>query len=236
MEKKLQILKENTTGFGILIENNNPEAVLKRVINESGKDGNLFKISGIMAQGDKLNRNGRNYPYETVLYPACERFRKETVEGAGGAVAELEHPDSLEINVERACARISKIWYDKPNVMCEAIVLDYGFGLLVQSFYNAGFQKYSCSTRGTGTVQKNNNVSTDFYLYTTDFVYNPSAPDANLYHMANEASELIYRENLLTEQELESFQKIFKKLNPKDRAKNFELYNKVMNTIKYGKR
>lgn len=227
---KLQILKENQIGRGILIENNNPETFFKRTLNESNYGG-LFKVSGIIAQGDKINKNERDYPYDEVLYPAFEIFRKELVE-RNMADCALEYPDHLDFDWDRTVARLSKIWYERPNIYGEAIVLDEGLGKLVQSFYRAGFDSVGCSTRGTGEVGRDKKVK-GYAVHKVDFVWNQSAPDARLYYMTNEASELIYNEHLLTEQELESFTKMFKKLNPNDRSKHLDLYNKMVYKMNY---
>ena len=231
-KNNIQRLNENQQGYGLLIESNNPNTILKRVLNESSSDG-LFKVSGIMCQGDIKNRNGRIYPFNKVLLPEVNRFIAEEVNN-GKAASELNHPDSLDINMERVCARITKMWPEGTNILGEAVVVDYGLGLLVQSLYNAGFT-IGNSTRGTGTVKKDNTVDEDFRLYAVDIVWAQSAPDAVLYHSVNESADLIIKENILTEQELESFRNMIKKLNPSDRKKSYELYNKFINKIYYKK-
>lgn len=229
---KIQMLNENQQGFGLLVESNNPNTLLKRVLNESSSDGQ-FKISGIMCQGDIKNRNGRIYPFFKVLLPEVNRFIAETI-NTNKAAMELNHPDNLEISPERICARITKMWPEGTNIYGEAVVMNYGLGSLVQELYRAGFE-IGNSTRGTGTVKKDNSVDEDFRLYAVDIVWAQSAPDAVLYHGVNESADLIIKENLLTEQELESFRNMIKKLNPSDRKKSYELYNKFINKIYYKK-
>lgn len=233
MEKKLQILKENTTGFGILIENSNVACTVKKVLNEA-TNATDYTITGIYMQGDLINRNGRDYPFLKVMKPEVERYIREVI-NVGDAGMEFEHPDDLSLNGERVCGVVKKLWFDGSNVLGESAITNYGYGLLVRSLLDAQL-RIGVSSRATGTVGSDNKVKNDFRLYYIDTVVSPSGINCYVDHVVNEAQEIVISQNLLTEQELESFQKIFKKLNPKDRAKNLELYNKVMNTIKYGKR
>jgi len=225
---KIQLLKENATGFGILIENSNSVCTVRKVLNEASSTTD-FIINGIYMQGDIKNRNGRMYPFFKVLLPEVQRYITEVVNMKKSGM-ELNHPDSLELNLERTCGRTRKLWPEGNNIYGESVIGNYGVGALVQDLFNLGFE-IGVSSRGTGTVKKNNEVDTDFRLYYVDVVFQPSAPDAIVYHAVNESANTLITENLLTEQELDIFKKSIKNLNPRDRKKSFDLYNKLIGKI-----
>lgn len=225
----MQILKENQNGFGIIAEGFNSTCIIKRKLSEGIEQSKNFIISGIMAQGDIKNRNGRVYPFYKIMKPEVDRFIKEEVEGRKAAM-ELNHPDSLDLNVERICARTTKLWYEGSNVVGEAIVGNEGLGKFVQDLFHMGFE-IGASTRGTGTVS-NGIVESDFRLYFIDIVFNPSAHQAIMNQGVREAQETLIKESLLTEQELEHFSKALKRMNPADRLESFKLYNKFIKAIK----
>jgi len=221
----LGILKPHTAGKGILIENSNSNCIVKKVLNEStGK--NDYNFSGIYMQGDVENRNGRIYPFYDVLLPETQRYIREVVD-KNKAGMELNHPDELILNPERTAARIKKLWPDGTNIMGESVIVNYGLGLLVKEMFEAGFS-WGVSSRATGTVKKDKKVDNDLSLAEIDIVFDQSAPDAIVYHMTNESANTVIKEKLLTEQELDEFTKIFKKLSPKDRSKHINLYNTII--------
>lgn len=225
----MKILRENENGTGIIIEGFNSNCIMSRKLTESIEDSKKFFISGIMAQGDIQNRNGRIYPFFKVLKPEFERYIKETVEPRKAAM-ELNHPDTLDLNIERICARTTKLWYEGSNVVGEAIVGNKKLGAFVQDLFWMGFE-IGASTRGTGTVNERY-VDSDFRLYYIDIVFNPSAYQAIMHQGIKENQETLIREGLLTEQELEFYLKTLKKLNPEDRISGYKLYCKFINTIK----
>jgi len=225
----MQILRENQSGNGILIEGFNSNCVMSKKIVEGIEQSKKFIISGIMAQGDIKNRNGRIYPFFRVLKPEFERYINEVVL-ARKAAMEFNHPDTLDLNNERICARTTKLWFEGANVVGEAIVGNEKLGAFVQDLFWMGFE-IGASTRGTGTVNESI-VESDFRLYFIDIVFNPSAHQAIMHQGIRESQETLIREGLLTEQELEWYLKSLRKLNPADRMEGFKLYNKFMNTIK----
>ncbi len=222
---KIQILKENQQGFGLLTEQSNSVCTVKKVLNESGGYTD-FTISGIFMQGDVQNRNGRIYPFMTVLLPEVKRYISEVV-NMNKAGMELNHPDSLELDLERTCGRTKRLWWEGTNVYGESVIGNHGVGALVQDLFNMGFE-IGVSSRGTGTVGNDKKVQEDFRLYYIDVVFSPSAPDAIVHTITNESADLIYREGLLTEQEIEQFKNALKYVKPKDRV---NLYNKIINKI-----
>ena len=76
------------------------------LVKESGSDGStIFKLSGIFAQAETENNNGRKY-YLDEMVSECNKFQE--VINAHRALGELEHPDDININPDRVCCRITK--------------------------------------------------------------------------------------------------------------------------------
>ena len=94
---------------------------------------------------------------------------------------ELEHPDNIEINPERSCARILNLTEDKHQWIGEAVVLcsDEKFGVKgtptgdVLAGIAAYGTKFGVSSRAMGDVSKDG-VVTNLHLVTCDVVMNPS--------------------------------------------------------------
>jgi len=221
----IKILNENQIGYGLLTENSNNACTVSKVLNESSGYTD-FTISGIYMQGDIQNRNGRIYPFESVLLPEVKRYIAEVV-NMNKAGMELNHPDSLELDLERTCGRTKRLWWEGNNILGESVIGNHGVGALVQDLFNMGFE-IGVSSRGTGTVGNDKKVEEDFRLYYIDVVASPSAPDAIVTHITEESDNLIYNEGLLTEQDIYKFKELAKTMNPKNRV---FIYNLLMNKI-----
>jgi len=223
---KIQLLNENHSGYGMLVENSNSTCAVRKVLNEANGNIMEFLINGIYMQGDIQNRNGRIYPFTNVLLPEVQRYIAEVV-NMNKAGMELNHPDSLELDLERTCGRTKRLWWEDNNILGESVIGNHGVGALVQDLFNMGFE-IGVSSRGTGTVGNDKKVEEDFRLYYIDVVFQPSAPDAIVHAITNESADLIYKEGLLSEQEIEGFKNALKTINPKDRV---ALYNTIINKI-----
>ena len=58
-----------------------------------------YKIKGVFLQSDIKNRNGRVYPYETLV-KEVNRYSNEFID-KNRAFGELGHPDGPTVNLER---------------------------------------------------------------------------------------------------------------------------------------
>ena len=141
-----------------------------------------IKLRGVYIQCDEKNGNGRIYDFK-MMKPEVDAFIKEYVK-QGRALAELEHPDRIEIAPDQAAARILSLEEDseRKNWIGESIILasfpEYGIkgtpkGDIAASLINYG-TKLGFSTRGVGEVNESTNEVTEFHLCTIDLVSNPS--------------------------------------------------------------
>ncbi len=143
----------------------------KLMESEDGKD--LF-MHGLFIQGDVKNQNGRVYP-RTEIERAVEsvkgRLRKgETVLG------ELDHPEELQINLDRVSHIITDLHCEGSNGIGKLKIIDTPMGNIARSLLKAG-AKLGVSSRGSGNVNESGRVS-EFDIVTVDIVAQPSAPDA----------------------------------------------------------
>lgn len=94
------------------------------LIKESGADGStILKLAGPFAVAETLNNNNRKY-YLDEMVEECRKFQE--VINNHRALSELEHPDDININPDRVCARITKYYqdpHDEKTFLGEAIIM-----------------------------------------------------------------------------------------------------------------
>ena len=148
---------------------------IEPVIVENKEGGKDYFLEGIFLQGNKENKNNRNYPVAT-LEKAVNEFNTEYVSKKRG-FGELGHPAGPQINLERVSHMITDIRKDGDNFIGRAKVMDTPYGNIVKNFIKEGCL-LGVSSRGLGAVNDKNTVQDDYKLATVDIVADPSAPDA----------------------------------------------------------
>lgn len=131
-------------------------------------------MNGIFVQGGVKNLNERVYPVMEIRR-AVENVNE--ILGRGESVlGEADHPEELNINLDRVSHMITQMWMDGPNGMGKLQVLPTPMGNIVRTLLESGV-KLGVSSRGSGNVTDNGEVS-DFQIVTVDIVARPSAPNA----------------------------------------------------------
>lgn len=131
-------------------------------------------MQGIFVQGGVRNLNERVYPVMEIRR-AVESVTE--ILGRGESVlGEADHPEELNINLDRVSHMITQMWMDGPNGMGKLKVLPTPMGNIVRTLLESGV-KLGVSSRGSGNVDHNGEVS-DFQIVTVDVVARPSAPNA----------------------------------------------------------
>lgn len=146
-------------------------AGLKLMESEDGKE--LF-MAGLFIQGNVKNQNGRVYP-TTEIKRAVESVTSRLTKGET-VLGELDHPEELQINLDRVSHIITDMQCDGANGMGKLKIIDTPMGNIARSLLKAG-AKLGVSSRGSGNVDDSGNVS-EFDIVTVDIVAQPSAPDA----------------------------------------------------------
>jgi hypothetical protein len=174
------------------------------VVCESKDGDEQLYIEGIFMQSEKMNRNGRIYPKDTLVKEAT-RYNKEFVQ-THRAMGELGHPEGPSVNLDRVSHLITKLETRDNDVYGKAKLLETPTGKIAKSLIKEGV-KLGVSTRGMGSIQRKdgaNIVGEDFMLAAVDIVADPSAPDAFVNGIM-EGKEWVWQNGALKEVQIESY-------------------------------
>jgi hypothetical protein len=155
----------------LLIEQLTPIQAGLMEMHDSAK--NIY-LNGILMQADVRNGNKRVYPLEEISR-AVESIQQRITEGHF-IMGELNHPDSLSIDLSRVSHAITEIKMDGANAVGKCKILNTPMGNIAKGLLEGGI-KLGVSSRGTGNVTNEGFVS-DFNFVTVDIVATPSAPNA----------------------------------------------------------
>lgn len=166
-----------------------------------------YTIHGTFLQSDMKNRNGRIYPYE-ILRREVDRYTKEYI-NEKRALGELNHPDSVTINLDRVSHLITELTPVGKDFIGKARILDTPNGQIVRALIDAGV-KLGVSSRGVGSlkhVADGDIVGEDYFLATAgDIVSDPSAPNAFVQGI-RESKEWVWQNGVLTEVQMAAISK-----------------------------
>ena len=109
----MRVLEAREIGHGILVEHDgylspdDNKGILKEMTSDNF--GGEIYMNAILQKYNTPNRNGRIYP-EPILRRENERYQE--VIKRGGAISELNHPESSLIDLDRASHIITETWWD----------------------------------------------------------------------------------------------------------------------------
>ena len=143
---------------------------------ENDKGGKDLFLKGICIQGGVRNANQRVYPV-TEIGRAVETLNDQ-ISGGYSVLGEVDHPEGLNINLDRVSHMITEMWMDGPNGYGKLKVLPTPMGNLVKTMLESGV-KLGVSSRGSGNVTEDGSGEvSDYEIITVDVVAQPSAPGA----------------------------------------------------------
>jgi hypothetical protein len=145
-----------------------------QIVLENANEGKDLYMKGICIQGDVRNANQRVYPVAEI--GRAVKTLNDQIQNGFTPLGEVDHPDGLNINLDRVCLMIESMWMDGANGYGKLKVLPTPMGQLVKTMLEADV-KLGVSSRGAGEVDSNGNVA-DFEIITVDVVAQPSAPGA----------------------------------------------------------
>ena len=131
-------------------------------------------MNGIFIQGGVRNLNERVYPVQEIRR-AVDNVNEILTKGES-VLGEADHPEELNINLDRVSHMITKMWMDGPNGYGKLKILPTPMGNIVKTLLESGV-KLGVSSRGSGNVTDDGEVA-DFQIVTVDIVARPSAPNA----------------------------------------------------------
>jgi len=143
---------------------------------ESANEGKDLYMKGIMIQGGVRNANQRVYPVNEI--GRAVKTLNDQITNGFSVLGEVDHPEGLNINLDRVSHMISETWMDDANGYGKLKILPTPMGQLVKTMLESGV-KLGVSSRGSGNVSEDgSNTVSDFEIITVDVVAQPSAPGA----------------------------------------------------------
>jgi len=147
-----------------------------RIIVESANEGKDLYMKGICIQGGVRNANQRVYPVNEI--GRAVKTLNDQISGGYSVLGEVDHPEGLNINLDRVSHMINEMWMDGPNGYGKLKILPTPMGNLVRTMLESGV-KLGVSSRGSGNVREDGSGEvSDFEIITVDAVAQPSAPGA----------------------------------------------------------
>ena len=146
------------------------------IVLEGANEGKDLYLKGIMIQGGVRNANQRVYPVNEI--GRAVKTLNDQITGGYSVLGEVDHPEGLNINIDRVSHMITECWMDGDNGYGKMKILPTPMGNLVKTMLEAGV-KLGVSSRGSGNVADDgSNTVSDFEIITVDVVAQPSAPGA----------------------------------------------------------
>lgn len=150
----------------------NAQIVLEESVDNTGKKSLFMK--GIFIQGEVRNQNKRIYPLSEIV--SAVTAVKEKISSGFTVLGELDHPQDLNINLDRASHIITDMWMENNNGMGKLEIVDTPMGQIAKTLLTSG-AKLGVSSRGSGDVNDYGYVA-GYEIVTVDIVAQPSAPNA----------------------------------------------------------
>lgn len=153
----------------ILIETN-----FNGVDQEFSESDKKMYLKGTFMEAENKNRNGRIYQKEEMQKEVDKinaRMQNEDILG------HLDHPQYLEIKLENVSHAIRELRMEGNTVVGKAEILDTPKGEIAKALLKSGI-KVGVSSRGSGNVNENTGIVSDFNFVTVDLVASPSVQSA----------------------------------------------------------
>jgi hypothetical protein len=125
-------------------------------------------------QAELKNRNGRVYPLQEIQNAV--NIANTRIKESSGIMGELDHPQTLTINLDRVSHVITEMRMEGNNAVGRARLLDTPMGNIAAELVRSGV-RLGVSSRGAGSVNESGGVN-GFQFVTVDIVAQPSAPGA----------------------------------------------------------
>ena len=146
------------------------------IVLENANEGKDLYLKGIMIQGGVRNANQRVYPVNEI--GRAVKTLNDQITNGFSVLGEVDHPEGLNINIDRVSHMITECWMDGDNGYGKLKLLPTPMGQLVKTMLESGV-KLGVSSRGSGNVSEDgSNTVSDFEIITVDVVAQPSAPGA----------------------------------------------------------
>lgn len=159
------------------------EAECPIILEGARTDGESRILEGLLQRANARNRNGRIYP-RSILERENAKMQRLITE-KGGILGELDHPQTVTINMRNACQKVSHLQMDSQGIVEGRIELrpELPLGRFAIGCCDALGGKLGQSSRGSGTLFKRGSdilIGEDYSMKTYDAVHDESTYGARL--------------------------------------------------------
>lgn len=145
------------------------------------KEDGSRTFEGILQRANKRNKNGRIYP--SHILERETRKLVNLINENGGVLGELDHPETVTINMQKVCQRLDKLHMGSNGIVEGRITMlpSLPLGEAAIACADALGGKVGQSSRGGGTLFKKGDdimVGEDYSMKTYDVVHDPSTHGA----------------------------------------------------------
>lgn len=144
------------------------------LVEQTSQDAKDLWLSGIFMQAGIRNRNGRVYPVNEIAMAV--EGAKQRIRESKGIMGELDHPQTLTINLDRVSHVITELDMSGQNAIGKAKLMGTPMGNIAKELVRNNVA-LGVSSRGAGQVTESGGVN-GFQFVTVDIVAQPSAPQA----------------------------------------------------------
>ena len=102
-----------------------------QIVLENANEGKDLYMKGICIQGDVRNANQRVYPVNEI--GRAVKTLNDQISGGYSVLGEVDHPEGLNINLDRVSHMISEMWMDDANGYGKLKILPTPMGNLVKT-------------------------------------------------------------------------------------------------------
>ena len=160
-------------------------------VSESAAPKGMMRLEGVFGVCGVKNQNNRIYDKEN--YGKMVEALQEVIKEDNGCPGELEHPNSMNINLENVSHKIEKIQMNEDGTITGTILLlNTPKGQIAQAIVEGGLPLY-ISSRGAGTITNESGIShvTLSTIKTYDLVGTPGFSQAKLNLKENQTLECL---------------------------------------------
>lgn len=203
---------------------------LEYIVEEKDAAKNTY-IRGIFMQSETQNKNGRIYR-KPILEKELQRYQQIIDEKR--SLGELGHPPNPSINLNQVSHLITELNWEGKNIIGTAKILETPMGKIAKNFIDEGI-RLGVSSRGLGSLKEVNGINEvqdDFHLVTVDIVADPSAPDAFV-HGIMENAEWICENGIWKSVQIEQAQTFIKQQSKRElESAKLHVFEAFLNSIK----
>lgn len=139
-------------------------------------------LEGIFQRANTRNKNGRIYPLHIIERETSKL--SDIIKECGGILGELDHPETVNINLQKTCHRLDRLSLSKSSGIVEGrmtLIPTLPLGPAAIGCCDALGGKIGTSSRGAGSLFTKGGdtmVGEDYSMKTYDLVHDPSTPGA----------------------------------------------------------